>query len=266
MPLFVLAVVASTPFYANLFAVQFNLVVLCCCAGALLAASRGYSGLAGLLLAAACWMKIYPGILLLVMLSLRTFRPTAFKAMLIGATLPVLLLPVIPSSLYFDYFLDALPHLSGQSLINLDNQSITAALGRLSFPIEQWPGYQIVQTTLPIRLVNLTAALLLVGLMVWRGATVRAADHDQEVSIALWLVCRCFRRRVGAMRSSSRCHWSHFWRCSIPTQLCEYSRCCAGWRCLCPRRTCSGGWSNFRWQPAHWFIRAMCLPFRRLSY
>jgi alpha-1,2-mannosyltransferase len=130
-------------------------------------------------------MKIYPGILLLVMLSLRTFRPTAFKAILIGAVLPVLLLPVIPSSLYFGYFLDALPHLSGQSLINLDNQSITAALGRLSFPIEQWPRYQIVQTTFPIRLVNLTAAFLLVGLMVWRGATVRAADRDQEVSIAL---------------------------------------------------------------------------------
>jgi hypothetical protein len=205
--LFLLAVVASTPFYANLVLVQFNLVVLCCCAGALLAAGRGHALLAGLLLMLACWMKIYPVVLLLVMLSLPAGRPAAVRAIVLGLALPVLLAPVLPFGLYGDYFLDALPRLSGQSLVQIDNQSITAGLSRLALPLGRWPDYIIVPTALPVRLANLAVATTLIGVLACRGAAT-GEDHPRTVALALAaLACTPLLSPLG---------WGHAYVYAIP--------------------------------------------------
>lgn len=179
--LFILLVAASGPFFANLVNVQFNLLVLLASAVAIAAGARNQVWLAALALALACWMKIYPGVLLIAMLGLPAYRPVAVRALLVGLVLPVLLLWWLPPSVYLD-FLAAARALSGQFLSHLDNGSLVAALHRLRLPPDQWPLYRIMPIDPALGLASLAMGALLVALLLWRGMQRRGtAAHDRRV-------------------------------------------------------------------------------------
>lgn len=163
-PLAAMLLIASGPFYANLMAVQFTLWVVFVCIVAIAAALHGRPWVAAVALALACWMKIYPGMLLLAMLLLPAFRPAAVRAVIVSALLPVVLLPVLPVQVYVD-FLAEVPNLSAHLLAHIDNGSIAGIADRLVAPQAAWTEYRVVAAQPLVRvLTGLVAIGTLVGI------------------------------------------------------------------------------------------------------
>lgn len=152
--LFALLVLASGPAFSNSVSGQVNSIVLALCLGAALLGMRSHSLLGGIMLAFACWIKIYPALLVTAMLGIKSQRRTALFAIVTVVFLPIVMLPFIPPVLYDHYFLQLLPVMGGKIDSNLSNQSITATLIRLSLPLDQWLGWGVVDVPGWIRSLN----------------------------------------------------------------------------------------------------------------
>ena len=97
--------------------------------------------LAGILLAAAIWIKMYPVLLLFPALFSREGRKTILTCLLGGIGILVITLPFIPFHLYLD-FSKKLEAVSQYTSSNIINQSVIAFGQRLIVPFRQafeWP-------------------------------------------------------------------------------------------------------------------------------
>jgi hypothetical protein len=156
--LFALMVLSSGPAFNTSVSGQVNSIVLALCLGGVLLGLRRQHLLGGALLAFACWIKIYPVLLIMAMLSIKSQRKTALLSIAAGVLLPVAALPLVPAVVYDHYFLQLLPTLSGKILSTLSNQSITGSAVRLLLPAEQWLIWVEMDVPKWIRLLN--AAIL----------------------------------------------------------------------------------------------------------
>jgi len=152
--LFALLVLASGPAFLTSVSGQVNSIVLALCLGAVFLGMRQQPLLGGSLLAFACWIKIYPVLLLVAMLSIKSLRRTAFFSIVTGLLLPIAMLPLVPLVLYDQYFLHLLPIMGGKIESALSNQSITATVVRLSLPIDQWRAWLRIDVPGWIRVLN----------------------------------------------------------------------------------------------------------------
>lgn len=126
---------------------QVDTVLLLLCVAPLWLDRKGWPKTAGALIAAGCWIKIYPVLLLFWL-----FRRPQWRAMLAGFTaaavaIPLASLVLVPPALYLDYFREQLPSMSGHAIINIDNQSLAAILVRTVAPIGE---YTVSFATLPL--------------------------------------------------------------------------------------------------------------------
>jgi hypothetical protein len=174
---------ASAPVYHNISLGQINCLVL------LLSMLYLYFGkkkpaLAGLLLAAAIWIKIYPVLLLLPALLSREGRATFLFCMAGTALILVITLPWVPLHLYVD-FAKKMADLSRYTSAHIINQSVTAFGIRGSIPFQrsfQWPNIYLVPGWLKITNYLIMAVVLVTTMakaasdrpIVW-GAIILAA-------------------------------------------------------------------------------------------
>jgi len=156
--LFALLVLTSGPAFNTSVSGQVNSIVLALCLGGVLLGLRRQHLLGGVLLAFACWIKIYPVLLIVAMLSIKSQRKTALFSIATGVLLPVAALPLVPPVVYDHYFLQLLPTLSGKILSTLSNQSITGSAVRLLLPTDQWLVWVEMDVPKWVRLLN--AAIL----------------------------------------------------------------------------------------------------------
>ena len=156
--LFALLVLSSGPAFYTSVSGQVNSIVLALCLGGVLLGLRRQHLLGGAMLAFACWIKIYPVLLIMAMLSIKSQRTTAVFSIAAGVVLPIVAFPLVPPIVYDHYFLQLLPTLSGKILSTLSNQSITASVLRLLLPVDQWLVWVEMDVPKWIRLLN--AAIL----------------------------------------------------------------------------------------------------------
>jgi hypothetical protein len=185
--LFALLILASGPAYSNSVAGQVSSFVLILCFAAIYLGLVGRPAWAGLLLAFACWLKIYPALLLIAMFGVPVFRRTAIAAMAFGIILPAAFLWLVPLALYKVYFFDLLPQMAGRITNHLSNQSLTASLVRLTLPSDQWVNWKLTEVPAWIKAVNAAAgAGLLLGL--YAAGRARRIDPLLTALIALAFV------------------------------------------------------------------------------
>jgi len=139
--LFLLLIATSGPVFTNSVSNQANVVVLTFTLAAIYLGFHGRHAWASAFLATACWIKIYPALLLLTMFALPRLRKTALHGIVIGIVAPILLLSIVPLSSYYTYFLELLPVMSEKITANTYNQSLTAAIVRLQTPPSEWFAY-----------------------------------------------------------------------------------------------------------------------------
>lgn len=124
--------------------------------------------LAGIFLAAAIWIKVYPVLLCFGALGTAKGRKALLSCFLTGAAILVILLPFVPFSLYPDF----IQKLSGVSQVvstHVINQSFTALLQRFTLPIEKILGWPNIYPVLPwIKWVNYLALAATLGWIISR--------------------------------------------------------------------------------------------------
>jgi hypothetical protein len=153
----------SGPFFAAVASGQVDILVLHLCVAHIVLIIRGRPVLGGLVLAAGFWIKIYPIVLLAYALSRRdVFRILAgFAFGLI--IVPLVLAPAVPFALYRTYFLDLLPKFSGNTIVNIYNQSLAAFYARLNLPLStSISSFQVFAIPASIRLLISAGAVAIV--------------------------------------------------------------------------------------------------------
>jgi alpha-1,2-mannosyltransferase len=131
---------------------------------------RSRPAFAGLLLAAAIWIKIYPVLLLLPTVLYKEGRKSLIFCMLAAILIPVAVLPWIPIAVYPD-FLHKLISVSRYTSAHIINQSFIAYCLRTQIPFHeafQWPNIYSIPNWIKILNYVLMAALIsLIMLRVW---------------------------------------------------------------------------------------------------
>jgi hypothetical protein len=126
--------------------------------------------IAGLLLALAIWIKIYPVLLLLPVVLYKEGRKSIIFCVLLAILIPVAALPWIPGSLYPD-FLHKLIAVSGFTSAHIINQSFTAFCLRTQIPFQdtfQWPNiYSIPSWVKILNYVLMASLICLIMVRAW---------------------------------------------------------------------------------------------------
>jgi alpha-1,2-mannosyltransferase len=173
--LFALLLTTSGPAFATFLNGQVGTIILALCLGALYLDRNRYQWMSGVVLAAACWIKIYPALLVVAWFSEKLRRMSALKTAILGAALPTLLLWLVPFELYKVYFLKLMP-LAGRSLNpSIQNQSISASLVRLGLSFDRWFISQVFEVQPWIRMTNLAVMCALLVFISLQGRR-RAVD------------------------------------------------------------------------------------------
>ncbi len=115
---------------------QVGTIILFLCVAAVWLDSRGWPKLAGALIAAGCWIKIYPVLMLFWLFCRPQWRPMLTGFVIAAVGIPLVALVKVPPALYLDYFQTQLPAMSGRAIVHIDNQSIAAIVTRLDLPLE----------------------------------------------------------------------------------------------------------------------------------
>ncbi|MEO6564343.1 MAG: glycosyltransferase 87 family protein [Nitrosospira sp.] len=202
--LFALLVLASGPAFSTSVSGQVNSVVLALCLGAILFGMRRQPLVGGAMLAFACWIKIYPVLLVVAMLGIKSQRATAFFSIAAGVLLLVAMLPLIPFVLYEHYFLHLLPVMGGKITSHLYNQSVTASAIRLSLPVDQWFAWLTIDVPRWVRLLN---AAILVGVLAMFSFTRLSKSSD---SLLVTLLALAFIPLIAPLG------WGHSFLFTIP--------------------------------------------------
>jgi hypothetical protein len=128
--------------------------------------------LAGIFLAAACWIKVYPIVLALWSVFSKERRKSFYAFVVSGAAVILLFAFLVPFDLYFD-FAKKLMQVSRYSCANPINQSITGFFLRFHVPFERiftWPN--IYEVPAWIRMLNyglLAAVLTGTGIQLYKN-------------------------------------------------------------------------------------------------
>jgi hypothetical protein len=174
---FLVVALAFGATFTNVWYGQVNTFVLLDCLAFRWLLDRNKPAAAGAVLAAGVWLKIYPIFCLLLVVwefkrpGYRASLPRllgGFAASFVG--IAVILLPLVPLSLYGVYLTDTLPAISGRTFQNILNQSLQGAAARTLGPAANfydWDkcGFSVVPQTWA-RILNgavaVTAGVLLV--------------------------------------------------------------------------------------------------------
>jgi alpha-1,2-mannosyltransferase len=163
---FAIFAIATAPVYHNISLGQINsLVVLLSLLFLLLMRTRPV--LAGLMLALAIWIKVYPVFLLLLALLSREGRKSILGCAAGGILVPLLLLPIVSIDRYMD-FIAKLQEVSQYASAHIINQSVAAFGLRLTVPAERWytfPNMYIIPGWL--KLLNFSVLGIAAGLSTW---------------------------------------------------------------------------------------------------
>jgi uncharacterized membrane protein len=201
---FAFLALASAPVYHNISLGQVNSLVLFLSLLYLFLLNRQKPVAAGIVLAIAIWIKLYPALLLLAAFD-RKNRKAVLSCAAAGILIPALLLPFVPFSLYEGFagkFLQITKYTSGHII----NQSFTAFLYRFGMSPERiflWPN--IFETTGWIKMLNL-ALLALLLLLTW----VRRRPGTSENRLLLGAVL------LSASAVFSNLGWGHTYLLSLP--------------------------------------------------
>lgn len=88
--------------------------------------------LGGAVLAFGAWVKIYPVLILVGLLFDKRRRVAVFAGFIAGGIIvPLLAAIVFPLSVWVDFFRDMLPAMAQRTIVNVDNQSLSADIMRL---------------------------------------------------------------------------------------------------------------------------------------
>jgi alpha-1,2-mannosyltransferase len=202
-------VMCSAPAYHNFLLGQINCFVL------LLSLSYLYFYkdnpiVAGLFLAAAVWIKIYPGVLLFMALLTPEGRKSIVACALAGLAIPLVLLPVVPLQLYFD-FLAKLNEVSHYASAHVINQSFIAFGLRTIVPFTwsvKWPNIYLIPGWL--NAINYIFILLTIGFSLKYILKVSASAVTRKCEF----VYGCILLAIGAVFSPLG--WGHTFIFTIP--------------------------------------------------
>ncbi len=209
----ILLAVAAGPVFSAAGAGQVDTVVLFICGLYALMLTKERFFLAGFVLSLGFWIKIYPALLLIYVFSGKS-RITLVPGFLFGLiAVPVLLVAWVPMELYTDYFSNYLPHLSKRTIINIYNQSFSAFLVRMDFPMENsLNSYDAVQVASAIRMLVLSAgaAFVLYAIVLMRRKNMQMIALAMAISAVSWLA------PLG---------WGHAYVYSLPLMMFLWGRC-----------------------------------------
>lgn len=211
----ILVGMAAGPMYHNAVHGQVNSIVLLTCISYIFLLHRGRPAWAGLCLAIGIWIKLYPIMLCILGLNSRAGIKSIVWTLSFGLAAVVILLPWLPIDLYVVYFADLLPRMSGRTIVNIINQSLTAFLMRFVISFEQALSW--VQPALVvhawIRWVNilfLAGSCFGIGLLVW------TKKHDKQIAAASCL--------LAAIPIFSPLGWGHAYVYALPVILTGFHR------------------------------------------
>jgi hypothetical protein len=160
-----------TPTLHNVMFSQVNTVVLLLCLTYIWGVLNGHEFWGGLVLAAAIWLKLYPALLLFLVVQDRRYG-RSLPGVLCGIVLPPFILSgIVPLYLYKEYFLDFLPVMSSHTIVHVMNQSLPAVLARLHLPPAAWQSWDSVKVGFyDNQIVRVFLALVLLRLWKIRGS------------------------------------------------------------------------------------------------
>jgi alpha-1,2-mannosyltransferase len=166
-----LIALALGPTYMNAIFGQVNGFVLFCSV-AFITLTGHVPMIAGMLLAAGAWLKIYP--VLIVMAGLwnrRAWRPIVYAAMTAVLTV-VVLLPIVPWRAYEQFLFEVLPARFDKTAVHISNQSLVAFLERFFVAPERflnWTGEQAIAASGMMRAISWLTGIGLI-IFLWRRA------------------------------------------------------------------------------------------------
>jgi len=139
------------------------------------------------LLAAGAWVKIYPVLVMVPLLSARERRSALLAGFVGGAVaVPLLSAPFLPFDLWVTYFRDVLPAMSARTIVNVYNQSLLAIAARVEVSHDlALGGYDTFWVSWSLRLGGIALGLGGLGLA-WRVAR---AQMLYGVALVLGVIC-----------------------------------------------------------------------------
>jgi hypothetical protein len=209
-----LLVQAAAPAYHNLLLGQVNGFILLLSVIYICNASR-LPIIAGIALAIATWIKIYP--LLLIFIPLLSFRKLYFKTITVYAIslliIPLALLPFIPLHLYLS-FAHKIQTVSNFVCANIVNQSLVAFLTRFTLDevyLFKWPNLFPIHAS--IKIINI---LVLSAFLVWVAVVVRKVANEIENNSFMTLNAIV----LGVCCIISPVAWGHTYVLAMPLVIC----------------------------------------------
>lgn len=203
-----LIAVAAAPTYLNAHWGQVNCLLLLACLAFLWLLERDRPWAAGCCLAAVTWIKIYP----VVLLPLALVRPRGWRFLVSFAVamvaIPLVLLPVVPASLYAAYHEVVWPTLTGFVETHLFNQGVPAVLSRLLGHGDGFTGWSY--QTMPAEVDRLAKLWLLAAVAAPLVAAARPAGRGSPLpGLAL----------LGLIPTTLTTSWSYTFVLVLPAML-----------------------------------------------
>lgn len=169
--LFIAFALTSAPMFHNITLGQVNCLVLLLCMLYLYFAEKK-PVIAGIFLAAACWIKVYPVVLALWGVFSKERRKSVYSFVISGASVILLLALFVPFNLYFD-FAEKMLLVSKYSCSNVINQSVTGFFLRHHVPFEKifmWPNvYEVPGWIRMSNYLLFAAAMIGAGVQLYRN-------------------------------------------------------------------------------------------------
>lgn len=180
-------VLALFPFFWGLYLGQANSLVFLACALALRQARRGDQVGGGALIAVAALLKVFPVVLLGLLLLKRQYRAVAASVATM-AVLSLLSLPVVGLATFRRFFTEVIPEITSRVEPFVRNQGISGTLHRL---LTDNPYVRpLVDSPALARALGTALSLVAVVLVVWgtrRVALDRTAPRRFELEWGIWL-------------------------------------------------------------------------------
>ncbi len=180
-------VLALFPFFWGLYLGQANSLVFLACALALRQVRRGDQLGGGALIAVAALLKVFPVVLLGLLLLKRQYRAVAASVATM-AVLSLLSLPVVGLSTFRRFFTEVIPEITSRVEPFVRNQGISGTLHRL---LADNPYVRpLVDSPALARALGTVLSLVVVALVVWgtrRVALDRTAPRRFELEWGIWL-------------------------------------------------------------------------------
>ncbi len=178
--------VALGPTYSNAIFGQVNSFVALCMV-AFVTLGRRWPAAGGAFLAMGVWLKIYPVVMIAIGLWNRDAWRRIVAAIIVGAVVVIVALPLVPIAAYQSYVNEVLPLRFDKTAIHIVNQSLVAFIERFAIPPERflnWTGEQAVTVGGVVRGVNWAFGVVMIALL-WRrasrGPRVEAVDSAAAV-------------------------------------------------------------------------------------